>query len=213
MWPEVMADWDERGVVIYQAFEDRIVEAAVEAQTFVPGSGFSLTRMTWIKPSFAWMLYRSGYATKRSQTRIARVRLTHDGFLEILRGAAPTHWDRGLYATRQEWGAALVQSSARYQWDPERDLRLRKTGERALQVGIQGELVRRYVEEWIVSVEDVTGLARALDGAIRAGHPLPEAFVERVYEVPADVARQLGMRQTQQDWDAGRAETEQERTE
>ena len=28
MWPEVMADWDERGVVIYQAFEDRIVEAA-----------------------------------------------------------------------------------------------------------------------------------------------------------------------------------------
>ncbi|HBB34945.1 MAG TPA: hypothetical protein DDZ80_20145 [Cyanobacteria bacterium UBA8803] len=30
------------------------------------GKGFSLHRMTWIKPSLGWMLYRSGYATKRT---------------------------------------------------------------------------------------------------------------------------------------------------
>lgn len=204
MFPRVMADWDERGVIIYQAFEDRIVEAAVRAQTFEPGSGFSLTRMTWIKPSFGWMLYRSGYATKHNQTRIARVCLSHEGFLSILRAAVPTHWDRAVHDTREAWGRALKASEARYQWDPERDLRVQKTGERALQVGIEGTLVQRYVEEWIVSVEDFTYMAHEVRDAIKASRRLPEVRPEREYPVPDDVAKLLGMREEPGAWQAAR---------
>jgi hypothetical protein len=40
--------------VVYPAF----AEAAVAAQRFV--NPFSLSRMTWIKPSFLWMMHRSG---------------------------------------------------------------------------------------------------------------------------------------------------------
>ncbi|WP_458785448.1 DUF4291 family protein [Vallitalea sediminicola] len=28
------------------------------------GSSFKLNRMTWVKPSFLWMMYRSGWAKK-----------------------------------------------------------------------------------------------------------------------------------------------------
>ena len=42
------------------------------------GPDFNPTRMTWIKPSFAWVLYRSGYGRKHNQTRILKVKLAHE---------------------------------------------------------------------------------------------------------------------------------------
>ncbi|MFM7854759.1 MAG: DUF4291 family protein [Flammeovirgaceae bacterium] len=30
-------------------------------------AGLSLNRMTWMKPNFLWMMYRSGWATKHNQ--------------------------------------------------------------------------------------------------------------------------------------------------
>lgn len=83
-FPQVLAEYDDDGIYIYQAFKDNIVDAALKKGTF--GEGFSLDRMTWIKPSFGWMLYRSGYATKKRQTRIVKVKMTHEGFQEILSG-------------------------------------------------------------------------------------------------------------------------------
>ena len=46
------------------------------------------TRMTWIKPSFAWVLYRSGYGRKHNQTRVLKMKLSHDtveGTLKIFK--------------------------------------------------------------------------------------------------------------------------------
>jgi hypothetical protein len=42
-----------------------IAKAALESGTFVPP--FSMGRMTWIKPSFNWMIYRCGFARKAGQ--------------------------------------------------------------------------------------------------------------------------------------------------
>jgi len=36
--------------------------------------------MTWIKPSFLWMMYRSGWATKPGQEHILATQITRDGF-------------------------------------------------------------------------------------------------------------------------------------
>jgi hypothetical protein len=55
------------------------------------------------------------------------------------------------------------------QWDPERGLSLERLDHRAIQVGLGGESVDRYVDEWIHGVEDVTPLAREIAGRLDAG--------------------------------------------
>lgn len=57
---EIRAEWDDEGVFFYQAYSDAIADWALENQRF-GGPHFKTKQMTWIKPSFAWMLYRSGY--------------------------------------------------------------------------------------------------------------------------------------------------------
>ncbi len=188
---QILAAFDEDGVIVYQAFRPEIVEAAVARGTF--GKGFSLDRMTWIKPSFGWVLYRSGYATKHRQERIARVHLSHDGFRAILGRAVPTTFDPRLYADEVEWRTALSRSGVRYQWDPDRDLRLHRLERRALQLGMEGETVRQYVHEWVMGVEDVTELAHAVRDAVTRGEAPPPVPVERVYDVGPELARRLGM--------------------
>src|SRR5215218_4576696 len=91
----IFAGFDDHGVWVYQAFRPSTVHEAVHLQTF--GKGFSLDRMTWIKPSFGWMLHRSAYATKHRQEAIARIKLRHDGFLAILRQGVPTSFDPALF--------------------------------------------------------------------------------------------------------------------
>ena len=67
-------EWDEEGVYVYQAYNDEIADWALSNQRF-GGPSFNPKRMTWIKPSFAWVLYRSGYASKHNQTRIIKIKL------------------------------------------------------------------------------------------------------------------------------------------
>jgi hypothetical protein len=66
------------------------------------------TRMTWIKPSFAWMLYRAGYGRKTGQTRILKLKLPHAAVAELLSACECKHGGGG--------------SKGRVQWDPSRDL-------------------------------------------------------------------------------------------
>ena len=54
------------------------------------------------------------------------------------------------------------KKEVRVQWDPERDCRLGVLPYRSIQIGISGEVGRRWVEEWIEGIEDVTQRAREL---------------------------------------------------
>jgi hypothetical protein len=80
------------------------------------------------------------------------------------------------------------------QWDPERDLHLNPLPHRSLQLGLAGEAVARYADEWIVGIEDVTPLAAEIHGLVRAGRPesaaglLPE---ERPYDIDDEVLAPL----------------------
>jgi hypothetical protein len=75
---EVRADYDETTLVVYQAYREDIARAAVAAQRFV--APFSMNRMTWVKPSFLWMMERCGWGTKPDQEHVLRVRITRAGF-------------------------------------------------------------------------------------------------------------------------------------
>jgi Domain of unknown function (DUF4291) len=189
MQRQIHAAFDAIGVVVYQAFEPDTVLEAVRLQAF--GKGFGLDRMTWVKPSFGWMLYRSGYASKPRQQRIAKVTITHEGFATMLADAVPSSYEPELFATRSEWDISLKRCQARYQWDPDRDLGIRPMERRALQLGIQGELIRRYAREWIVRVADVTELAHQVRDAVALRRPPPPVPEELAYPLPADLARRL----------------------
>ncbi|RHZ46916.1 uncharacterized protein CDV56_102444 [Aspergillus thermomutatus] len=56
---------------VYQAYTSSIADAALDAQRFVPP--FSRTHITWVKASFLWMAYRSGWARKPKQERVLAI--------------------------------------------------------------------------------------------------------------------------------------------
>jgi hypothetical protein len=178
---EIRADYDARTIVVYQAYRPEIAQAAVAAQRFV--APFSLSRMTWIKPSFLWMMERCGWATKPGQEHVLAVRITRAGWEEALAGAR---------LSEQGSGDAPVV----VQWDPERSVRGGKLGHRSIQVGLGRGIVQRYVSEWTVEIRDLTSLVGRLrrlreDGEwSRITGLLPP---ERPYPIPSSIGRRLGM--------------------
>ncbi|MET7331437.1 DUF4291 family protein [Nonomuraea sp. NPDC005650] len=74
---QIRAAYTEESITVYQAYDAAIAGPAVAAQRFV--APFKRERMTWIKPSFLWMMYRCGWATKPGQERVLAVSLSREG--------------------------------------------------------------------------------------------------------------------------------------
>ncbi|QDY09369.1 DUF4291 domain-containing protein [Micromonospora sp. HM134] len=127
-------------VTVYQAYPPDIAVPAVAAGRFV--APFKRERMTWIKPSFLWMMYRCGWATKPGQERVLSIEITRAGF---------------------EWAL--------------------------------GRAVDRYVDDWIVAVEDVTATVGQIRDLLRRGDEQAAAArlpVEHVYPLADRIAAGLG---------------------
>lgn len=61
----LLAQFTDREVIVYQAYNPAIATYALEHQHF--GGGFSFQRTSWIKPNFTWMMHRCGWASKQNQ--------------------------------------------------------------------------------------------------------------------------------------------------
>ena len=149
---------------VYQAYSDAIADAALAAQTFV--APFKRERMTWIKPSFAWMAHRSGWARSPQQERVLGIDMTRVGFESALSQSCPSSFDPSVHESPEQWRAALRDSAVRVQWDPERTMALERLPYRTIQIGISGPAVDAYVDQWIVRIEDVTPLMRRMEQAV-----------------------------------------------
>ena len=57
---QIRAVYDEETITVYQAYSSAIALAAVTEQRLSASPEFSGSRMTWIKPSWCWMMYRYG---------------------------------------------------------------------------------------------------------------------------------------------------------
>lgn len=125
--------------------------------------------MTWIKPSFLWMMYRCGWGMKSDQEIVLAVEISRSGFEWALRHACLSSYKSGLHPDRMSWQRQLKRSPARVQWDPERDLYLRPLPYRSLQLGLCGEAVGRYADEWTVAISDVTALAHEIHALVSDG--------------------------------------------
>jgi hypothetical protein len=125
--------------------------------------------MTWIKPSFTWMMYRSGWARKPGQEFILGIDILRTGFEWALANSCLSSFEASLHETKESWKGMLKDAPVRIQWDPERNLQLEALPHRTIQVGLRGEAVEAYVEEWITSIEDITPLCRTIETAMRSG--------------------------------------------
>jgi hypothetical protein len=189
---QVRALYDAETITVYQAYSAQIAFPAVRAGKFVPP--FKRDRMTWIKPSFRWMMYRCGYATKPDQERVLAVQITRAGFEWALAHSCLSQYDRDFFESREEWSHALAASSVRVQWDPERSVELNPLPYRSLQVGLSPEVVERYIGEWTVDITDVTHVARNIGERVRAGKLDAAALLlpaERPYPLPEPIAVSL----------------------
>ena len=186
------AAFSDRTVRVYQACRREIAEAALKAGTFV--TPFSIPRMTWIKPSFNWMMYRCGFGSKPGQEVVLGIDITREGFEWALQHAVLSSYHPGFHSSELEWKRIVHTAPVRVQWDPERSWRLgRLENARAIQIGLSREAVERYVRQWIVRVEDVTPVAHEIAAAIKAGSRparLPHEF-EQPYPLSPELSCQL----------------------
>lgn len=156
---QIRALYDASTIRVYQAYGDAIADNALTQQTFV--SPFKFDRMTWIKPSFLWMMYRAGWGYKDDgQRRILAIDMIRAGFEWALTHSCPSHPSPSM--RNEEWTALKDRSPVRIQWDPERDIRLQPLPYRSIQIGLGNEASRRYVSEWIQKITDVTELAHSI---------------------------------------------------
>ncbi len=164
---QIRAVYDETSIRVYQAYSDTIADAALAKGTFA-SPPFKMERMTWIKPSFLWMMYRAGWGFKdEGQKRILAIDITRSGFEWALTHGCLSHADEAM--SKEEWVAKKNASPVRIQWDPERNLFLQPLEHRAIQIGLGKEAVRHYVNEWICRISDITPLAHDICALVKEG--------------------------------------------
>jgi hypothetical protein len=166
--PAFVGELDAEGVYVYQAFCDEIADWALENQRF-GGSKFNPTRMTWIKPSFGWVLYRSGYGLKPGQNRVLKIKISHIALADLLRQCKCVDTNKETRSKRSS-----DDGIGRVQWDPERDMLSADGREprmmlrrRAIQIGLKGRLSEQYVNS-VISIQDVTELSHRICEAHRS---------------------------------------------
>lgn len=197
---QIRAAYDADTITVYQAYSEAIALPAVRAQKLNAAPEFKHGRMTWIKPSWAWMMYRAGYSFKdKGQARILAIKMKHEHFLGLL--------EKGILSNHAPSGDASIakgdeqKANVRIQWDPERTAKLEVLPYRSIQIGISGVLSTQWVAEWMESIEDVTDTAKELkkvldeDPDISMETLLARGLIphEEPYTVPDHIIQRLEM--------------------
>ncbi len=195
-WPasgrHILAQFDAESVVVYQAYRPEIGHFAARNGCF--GGEFSMGRMSWIKPNFLWMMYRSGWGTKQDQEVTLAVRLRRTAFDEILRLAAHSSFVPEVYGSEASWKRALAGSDVRLQWDPDHGPSGAPVERRAIQLGLRGEVLARYAETWPLEIEDISDFVSEQRANAKSPHNLLVTPREAVYPVAdVEVAARLGV--------------------
>lgn len=189
----IRAQYDDNTITVYQAYNNSIGLSATRKKTFA-ATPFKMERMTWIKPSFLWMMYRSGWATKEDQECILAIKIKRDGLAWALENSCLAKYDPQLHASSSDWQQELKRSPVRIQWDPEKDIHLQPLPYRSIQIGISGIAVEKYVAEWITDIEDITANCKQIYQLLSEGKTeqarelLP---VENYYPLPDNIVTKI----------------------
>jgi hypothetical protein len=185
-WPDagehVLAHFDADTVVVYQAYSESTGRHAI-AHGQLGGPDFSFDRMSWIKPNFLWMMYRSGWGTKPGQEITLGLRIRRPFFDRLLREAVESSFEAALQSTQEDWKRAITDSDVLLQWDPDHAPDGAKLARRAVQLGLRGNALKALATTELIEVIDMSPFveaqrAQALAGAPWSGLRTP---IEHVY--------------------------------
>ncbi|MCA9040775.1 MAG: DUF4291 domain-containing protein [Planctomycetaceae bacterium] len=189
---EIRADFDQHTIVVYQAYNPIIANSAVKQQRFV--SPFSFNRMTWIKPSFLWLMHRSQWGRKKGQENILAIRMKRMGWDSALKYGVLTHPEPGIYQSPEIWRSEFDRALVHIQWDTERSLKGKPLNQFSIQVGLSRHIIREFVDDWIVEIQDITPRVCKIRDLVQHGKvkqaraALPS---ERQYQPPLESCRKL----------------------
>lgn len=188
----IYATYSDQHVTVYQAFGTKIADEILLNGKF--GDSFSLSRVSWIKTSFLWMMHRSDWATKRDQERIFSIQISKEGFDHILSQAVLTKFRSKIHGTSNDWKKQLNETSVLCQMDPDRDIYGNDLQRKAVQLGLKNEILVSYVDEYIVGFTEITTEVKNYKMMILNNNfdvnLLP---VETKYSVNDTVAMRLGL--------------------
>ena len=196
-WPNtgrhILAQYDDESIIVYQAYCPDIGRFAIKTGGF--GGGFSYSRMSWVKPNFLWMMYRSGWGTKPNQEVTLGLRIRRTFFDALLAAAVASSWDRERFASEEEWALAVARSSVRLQWDPDHHPTGAKLDRRAIQLGLRGDLLDAFGNRELIEVLDLSAFVAdqrsALESVGIAALKVPQESVYRPLD--PSLAKQLGL--------------------
>ncbi|HCQ0756101.1 TPA: DUF4291 domain-containing protein [Escherichia coli] len=192
---EIRADYNQHTITVYQAYNDAIADVAVRDGRF--DAPFSFNRMTWIKPSFMWMMERSNWGLKKDQQRILAIRIKRTFFDTLLEQAVLTTPEAHVYPHAGVWETLFAQANVYVQWDPERSINGKQLEHRSLQLGISRNLISQFNEDAIVAIDDLTPLVRKCHNLLINGKTTQaKSFLppEKIYPVSAAARKALGMK-------------------
>lgn len=194
-YQEIRAEFDKETVTVYQAYNKNIALSAIKNNKFE--KPFSFNRMTWIKPSFLWLMERSNWGNKSNQDYILKIKIKRECWERALSIGVLTDPDMQVYSTGYEWEKQFKEAKVHIQWDPERTLKGGKLKERTIQVGISRYLIEEYNNDWISEIDDLTPLVKKMNQLRRAGkykemkRLLPN---EKLYPLNKEIEKRIGVR-------------------
>ncbi len=192
---EIRADYNNETITVYQAYNEVIALPAIENNRFE--APFSFNRMTWVKPSYLWLMERSNWGTKSNQDYILGIKIKRDCWEKALAIGVLTSPDKLVYANGLEWEKQFKKAKIHIQWDPERNIRGAKLQERSIQVGVSRFLIEEYNNEWIEEIVDLTALTKKMNQLRKLGkykeakRLLPN---ERIYNLSTEIEQTIGVR-------------------
>jgi len=177
---EIFAQYDSRCIRIYQAYNAKIADEAVKLQNF--GENFNINRMTWIKPSFLWLMYRSNWGTKKNQECILAIDVYREFFDSLLEKAVLTSPDSEIFDGNQ-WEKEFNNTAVYCQWDTDRNLKGGVLNRTAVQIGIKGTALNEFLEKGICRIQDITPQVKKWNEMRKNGRPIKDLPSERIYPI------------------------------
>eukprot|EP00903_Cladosiphon_okamuranus_P011573 g10888.t1 len=208
----LLAQFTDREVIVYQAYNPQLGSFATEHNYF--GGGFSFARTSWIKPNFTWMMHRCGWASKQNQEVVLALSLRRDFWDNVLSQAVMSNYAAHLTTqpevpdlpsaprgqAQSRWKALLQASNVVMQWDPDHQpFTGDKTSHRVIQLGLRGDALAAFRGPAFGEggIEDMTPFTKATYDRHQGGGGSGGALflpAEESYPVDnARVARRIGI--------------------
>lgn len=186
---EIYAYYNREHIRVYQAYNKQIAEQAVSLQTF--GNNFSLNRMTWIKPSFLWLMYRSNWGTKKNQEYILALDIYREAFDSLLESAVLTSPEHNS----DSWEKDFKETTVYCQWDNDRNINGKALNRYAIQIGIKSDILKDFISSGIYKITDLTPSVKKWNEQRKSGKTDLKNFpAEKIYPVNnQDILKRLDM--------------------